>query len=162
MSETAPFAEFRTEVLPAWVDHNGHMGIRSYTKVFDQAVHHFYRHLGLTREALDAGGGSIFALQESDWFRREVMLGDPLLVVSQLIDCDHNKLVTFHTLRQTRDDYVAAMNEIIEIHVDMTTRRPAPFPPAIRASLEAAMAVHGTLERPAESGRGIAIPRKAG
>lgn len=162
MSETAPFAEFRSEVLPEWVDHNGHMGIRSYTKVFDQAAHLFYRHLGIHRESLKPANGSIFALQESSWFRREVMLGDPLLVESQLIDCDHNKVVMFHTLIQTRDDYIAAKYEIIEIHIDMTTRKPAPFPASVQARLAEVMSAHGTLERPAESGRGIAIPRKAG
>ncbi len=161
MSEAAPFAEFRTEVLPEWVDHNGHMGIRSYTKAFDLAARLFYRYLGINQETLRPGNGSIFALQEGSWFRREVMLGDPLMVESQLIDHDHNKVVIFHTLIQTRDNYIAAKNEIIEIHIDMTTRRPAPFPDAIQARLAEVMALHGTLERPAESGRGIAIPRKA-
>ena len=66
---------------------------------------------------LNAQGTSIFALQETSWFKREVMLDDPLLVTSQLIDFDNNKLVTFHHLHQTRDEYVAAMYEIIEIHM---------------------------------------------
>ena len=162
MPDAAPYAEFRTEVVPEWVDHNGHMGIRSYTKVFDQAAHLFYRYLGINRDSLRAGNGSIFALQEGSWFRREVMLGDPLLVESQLIDCDHNKVVLFHTLIQTRDNYIAAKNEIIEIHISMDTRKPAPFPQAIQDRLAEVMALHGKLERPAESGRGIAIPRKAG
>jgi len=161
MSEPAPFAEVRSHVHDDWVDHNGHMGVRSYMQVFDPGVHHFYRHCGLTREALEAGGGTIFALQESAWYRREVMRGDPLLVVSQLIEIDHSKLVTFHTLRQTRDDYVAALYEVIEIHIDRESRRPAPFPAAIRARLEEVMSAHAGRERPAESGRGIAIPRKS-
>ena len=162
MNDVAPFAEFRTEVAPEWVDHNGHMGIRSYTKVFDQAARLFYRHLGITRESLGPGNGSLFALQEGSWFRREVMLGDPLQVLSQLIDCDHSKVVIFHTLVQTRDDYVAVLNEIIEIHIAMDTRKPAPFPQAVQDRLAEVMAVHGRLERPAQSGRGIAIPRKLG
>jgi acyl-CoA thioester hydrolase len=136
------------------------MGIRSYTRVFDEAVGLFYRHLGLSREALDAAGGTIFALQETSWFKREAMLGDPLLVASQLIDRDHNKLVTFHRLHQTRDGYVAAAYEIVEIHIDAATRRPAPFAPAMRDRLSEALQVHQALGRPPESGRGIAIPRK--
>lgn len=162
MSEAAPFAEFETVVDPEWVDHNGHMGIRSYTRVFDLAARRFYDFLGINRDSLKVGNGSLFALQEGSWFRREVMLGDPLRVHSQLIDCDHNKVVIFHTLIQTRDDYIAAKNEIIEIHIDMTTRKPAPFPAPIQARLAEVMALHGALERPAESGRGIAIPRKTG
>jgi len=162
MDIEAPFAQFRANVEPDWVDHNGHMGIRSYTLVFDRAVTTFYRDLRLGRDILKSLGGSIFALQETAWFKREVMLGDPLLVTSQLIDHDHNKLVTFHTLHQTRDDYVAAMYEIIEIHIDMTTRKPSPFPAEVADRLTAVQRVHAELEIPALSGRGIAIPRKRG
>ncbi|MSP81389.1 MAG: thioesterase [Alphaproteobacteria bacterium] len=157
---SAPFAEFRTVVKPAWVDHNGHMGIRSYTRVLDRAIGAFYRHMGLTHAAIRAAGGTIFALQESAWYRREVLLGDPLLVVSRLIDVDHNKLITFHTLRQARNDYVAAMAEIVEIHIDRETRKPTPFPLAMRTRLAAVMAEHAALPRPPESGQGIAIRRK--
>ena len=158
MNVPAPFAQFRTTVKADWVDHNGHMGIRSYTHVIDQAVSHFYSYLGMTRDMLKAGGTSIFALQETSWFKREVMLDDPLMVTSQLIDVDHNKLVTFHKLRQTRDDYVAAMNEIIEIHIDMSTRKPTPFPGGIAEHLAMVHQAHEALGRPHESGKGITIP----
>ncbi len=159
MTTAVPFADFRAIVSPEWVDHNGHMGIRSYSTVFDQAVRRFYNHIGITRQAIAASGGTIFALQECNWFRREVMLGDPLRVTSQLIDVDHSKVVTFHTLHQTRDDYIAAYNEIIEIHIDRETRKPSPFPPEIAERLAATLRDHAALERPAPSGRGIAIPR---
>ena len=162
MTVPAPFAQFRTTVKPEWVDHNGHMGIRSYTTVIDQAVSRFYRYLGLSRETLKAQGNSIFALQETSWFRREVMQDDPLLVTSQLIDFDHNKVVSFHQLHQSRDDYVAAMNEIIEIHIDMTTRKPAPFAKDISDRLEMVHQAHEILGRPRESGNGVAIPKKKG
>ena len=162
MSVPAPFAEFRTTVKPEWVDHNGHMGIRSYTHVFDEGVNQFYRFLGLSREVLKARGHTIFALQETSWFRREVMLGDPLLVTSQLIDVDHNKLVTFHHLHQTRDDYVAALYEIIEIQIGREARKPAPFPDETRERLAAVHAAHETLGRPPQSGQGVGIRRKAG
>jgi acyl-CoA thioester hydrolase len=162
MTIESPFAQFHTVVEPDWVDHNGHMGIRSYTLVFDRAVTRFYGELNLTRDQLKPHGGSIFALQETAWFKREVMLGDPLLVTSQLIDHDHNKFVTFHTLHQTRDDYVAAMYEIIEIHIDMETRKPTPFKGTIAERLAAVQAAHAALGRPPQSGSGVALPRSGG
>ena len=162
MTIEAPFAQFRTIVEPDWVDHNGHMGIRSYTLVFDRAVTRFYGELNLTRDQLKSHGGSIFALQETAWFKREVMLDDPLQVDSQLIDHDHNKFVTFHTLRQTRDDYVAAMYEIIEIHIGMATRKPTAFPDNIARHLAKVQRAHRELGRPPLSGMGVAIPRKKG
>jgi acyl-CoA thioesterase FadM len=160
MTVETPFARYRATVKPAWVDHNGHMGIRSYTHVFDRAIWAFYGHLGLTREAMAAENRTIFALQEASWYRREVMLGDPLVVVSQLIDIDRNKLVTFHRLRQTRDGYDAAMTELIEISIDNRTRRPAAFSAAVAERLKVVMDAHRHLERPKESGQGIGIKRR--
>jgi acyl-CoA thioester hydrolase len=163
MSIEAPFAEYRTAVQAEWVDHNGHMGIRSYTLVFDQAVSQFYKALKFSsRDLQKMHGSTIFALQETAWFKREVMLDDPLLVTSQLIDHDHNKVVTFHKLHQTRDDYVAAMYEIIEIHIDMASRKPTPFPAELASHLDKVQQVHSQLEIPPESGRGVALPRKKG
>ena len=156
-----PFIGHRTTVKPRWVDHNGHMGIRAYTPVFDKGTIAFYRHIGLTRAALMDRGTTIFALQECHWYSREVMLDDPLEVTCQLLDVDHNKLVCFATIRQTRDDYVAAMMELIEIHIDMASRRPTPFAPDVRARLDEVLAAHTPLGRPAVAGQGVGIRRKA-
>jgi len=160
MTVAAPFAEFRAEVLEEHVDHNKHMGIRSYTRIFDQATGPFYEHLGLSRSAVREAGGTIFALQDSFWYRREVMLGDPLQVSAQLIDHDHNKVVTFMDLHQTRDDYIAASFEIIEVFIDWETRKPGRFPDAIAARLAEVQEVHDRLERPKLSGQGVGIRRK--
>ncbi|MBM3583797.1 MAG: hypothetical protein FJX36_04995 [Alphaproteobacteria bacterium] len=157
----APFVGHRTTVKPRWVDHNGHMGIRSYTPVFDKGVIAFYRHIGLTRANLLDRGTTIFALQECHWYRREVMLDDPLEVTVQMLDLDHNKLVTFATIRQTRDGYDVAMTELIEIHIDLATRRAAPFATHVRARLDAVMAEHAGLPRPAVAGQGVGIRRSA-
>tara|TARA_B100000676_G_scaffold81471_1_gene81501 strand:+ start:5177 stop:5659 length:483 start_codon:yes stop_codon:yes gene_type:complete len=159
MSIATPFAEFRTEVLEEHVDHNGHMGIRSYTRLFDQSTKPFYRFLGISRENLNAHGGTIFALQDTAWYRQEVMLGDPLLVTSQLIDHDHSKVVSFMTMHQTRDNYVAASFEIIEILISQETRKPKAFPDEIAQRLKEIQAAHNTLERPKLSGRGVGIRR---
>ena len=162
MSIATPFAGLRTMVRDEHVDYNGHMGIRSYTRLFDEAVGPFYDFLGLSREAVAAHGATIFALQDTAWYRREVMLGDPLLVTAQLIDHDHNKLVSFFEMRQTREDYVAACFELIELWIDRGTRRAGRFPPAVARRLGEVRAAHDRLGRPALAGQGVAIRRQHG
>ena len=162
MSVAAPFAEFRTTVKPENVDHNGHMGIRSYTRTFDEATGPFYTYLNISRDIVREHGGTIFALQDTAWYRREVMLGDPLLVTAHLIDHDHNKVVSFFTMYQTRDNYEAASFELIEIFIDQETRKPKPFPEVIAARLAEVQKAHDTLPRPALSGQGVGIKRKGG
>ena len=160
MTTAAPFVALRATVAKAHVDHNGHMGIRSYTRLFDRATVPFYGWLGRSRAAVRRQGGTIFALQDTSWYRREAVLGDPLLIDAQLIDHDRNKIVSFFTMRQIRDDYVAACFELIEVFIDRDSRKPGRFPDGIAARLAEVQAAHGALGRPALSGRGVAIRRK--
>ena len=46
------------------------------------------------------------------------------------------------------------------IHIDMAARKTAPFPPDIRARIEAVAKAHATIARPEGIGRKIAMPSK--
>ena len=47
MSFPVPFDRFRGEVLPEWIDYNGHMNLAYYTVLFDQATDLLFDELGL-------------------------------------------------------------------------------------------------------------------
>jgi acyl-CoA thioester hydrolase len=47
------------------------------------------------------------------------------------------------------------------IHIDMTARRTAPFPPDIRARIQAVADTHAAVPRPEGIGRKIAMPVKS-
>ena len=53
-----------------------------------------------------------------------------------------------------------AASEQLAIHVDMGTRRSAPFSEAMQARFEAVMARHGALDVPERAGRRIGIERR--
>ncbi len=155
----APFEATRREVTGELVDHNGHMGMRSYTALFDSAAGPFYAFIGLGGAELERHGATIFALQDTTWYSREVCSGDPLVITAQLIDHDHNKAVSFFTMVQERENYVAASFELIEILIDRRTRKPRPFPGAVADRLAAVLEAHRRLGRPPLSGRGVGIRR---
>ena len=155
----APFEASRLVVTRDLVDHNGHMGIRSYTMLFDGATGPFYTFLGLTREELGRHNATIFALQDTSWYTREVLLDDPLVINAQLIDHDHNKAVSFFTMVHEQENYIAASFELIEIVIDRETRKPRAFPEGIAKRLAAVQDVHDGLGRPPLSGRGVGIRR---
>jgi acyl-CoA thioester hydrolase len=46
------------------------------------------------------------------------------------------------------------------MHVDMNTRKTAPFPPDIKARIDAVARTHATASRPEGIGRKIAIPSR--
>jgi acyl-CoA thioester hydrolase len=46
------------------------------------------------------------------------------------------------------------------IHIDMAARKTAPFPPDIRARIQALANAHATIPRPDGIGRKVAMPSK--
>jgi acyl-CoA thioester hydrolase len=46
------------------------------------------------------------------------------------------------------------------IHIDMTARKTAPFPPDIRARVQALADAHSAIARPEGIGRTVAMPSK--
>ena len=59
------------------------------------------------------------------------------------------------------EGYLAATSEHMEIHIDLATRRPAPFLPHIAQLLDAHLAAQAHLPRPPQAGH-MAIRRKEG
>ena len=46
------------------------------------------------------------------------------------------------------------------LHMDMTARKVAPFPPDIYARIQAVVASHAAVPRPDGIGRAVALPKK--
>lgn len=157
----APFPCPPARVLPEWIDYNGHMNMAFYNLAFDQALDAAYDALGMGEGYLAASGCSHFTLEAHVTYLREVAKGDPLRIDWQLLDCDAKRLHFFETMRHAQEGWLAATSEQIAIHVDMGSRRSAPFPDAIRQRLEAALAAHAALPRPPQAGHVIGIPRPA-
>jgi acyl-CoA thioester hydrolase len=91
---------------------------------------------------------------------REIHLGDPVQISVLLVATDQKRLHTFEELRHATEGWLSATSENMTIHIDMTARKTAPFPPDIRARIEALANAHSTIPRPEGIGRNIAMPAK--
>jgi acyl-CoA thioester hydrolase len=77
-----------------------------------------------------------------------------------LVGADEKRLHTFEELRHASEGWLSATSENMTIHVDMTTRKTAPFPPDIRTRIETLANAHSTLQRPVGLGRKVAMPAR--
>jgi acyl-CoA thioester hydrolase len=102
----------------------------------------------------------LFTLETHVTYDREVALGDPLRITSQILDWDAKRLHFFHHMYHADQGYVAATNEQIMLHVGYQSRRSAPFTDEVAARVAAMAQAHAGLKRPAQAGRVIGIPRK--
>ena len=158
----APFDGFRTNIRQEWIDYNGHMNVAYYVLVFDQATDLFFDYLGIGLEYLKRTNHSTFTLESHVTYQGEVRLGDPVRVTSQLLGVDAKRLHFLQRMYHAEKGYLAATLESVSLHVSLTARRAAPFPPDRQAFLERVAAAHRSLGVPEEAGRRVSLDRKSG
>ena len=154
----APF-EAQLMVDPAWIDPNGHMNVAFYMTAFDRGSDPFFDYVGLGWEYTKAGVGSIFATGCNVDYHRELLANDALRVTTRLLDCSE-KLIHLHAcVYHAGENALAATQEILFLHVSLTTRRSVPMPPESHVRLQAVLAAHRELPSPATLGRRLEIRR---
>jgi acyl-CoA thioester hydrolase len=158
----APFDRHRGVVRPEWIDGNGHMNVGYYLVAFDQATDTFCAQFGIGWDYVEHRLGMVFILEAHATYERELLSGDPLRVTTQILDHDARCVHFFHAMHHGRDGWLASTNELLMMHVDPATRRPAPWRAEALRRIAAMAAVHALLPRPARAGRSIAIRRPGG
>jgi acyl-CoA thioester hydrolase len=154
------FQSGRVSVQPEWIDYNGHMNVGYYVVAFDRASDGLCDHLGCGDDYHRRENGSIFVVEAHVTYEREVREGDPLAFTTQVLDVDEKRLHLIHFMRHADEGFLAATNELMMVHVDMGTRRTAPFPASVRARADALLEAQRDLPRPSQVGRIIGIRRK--
>src|ERR1700743_3529522 len=156
----APFQSSVMQIEPQWIDYNGHLNMAYYNVMFDRAIDELWLQLGIGPTYMKESHGSTFTAECHVRYLREIHLGDPVQVSILLVASDEKRLHTFEELRHATDGWLSATSENMTIHIDMAARKTAPFPPDIRARIEAVANAHAVVPRPAGIGRKIAMPSK--
>ena len=157
---SAPLDRYRAVVLPEWIDSYGHMNMAVYVTVFDQAADVLCAQLGVGPLYTQHEIGMLFVLETHLTYAREVRLGAPLRITSQILDHDAKRLHLFHHMYHGDEGWLVATNEVLIINVDYQTRRTAPWPDLTRPRLEAMAAAHQAQPKPENASRTIGIKRK--
>jgi acyl-CoA thioester hydrolase len=154
-----PFEEYTTHVLPEWIDLNGHMNMAYYGVVFDRGNYAAGNALGLGADYIDRTDHGIFAAETHTLYFRELHLGDLLSVRTQIISADGKRLHFAHEIYHSESSERAAAQEVMYLHVDLTTRRVVPFLDDVRTEIAEASRVHQRLPVPEWCGRKIVSAR---
>ena len=152
-----PFDEFRAEVVPEWIDFNGHFNAGYYAVVFDEAIMPFFTFLGLTDEHRQRHNVTTFGLEAHIVYARELMLGDPIRVTGQLLDHDAKRIHGMQFMYHGDTGELAATSEFVSMHIDRATRRSAPMAPELLERVEVVASAHARLDRPPQAGRVMGV-----
>jgi acyl-CoA thioester hydrolase len=156
----APFVSSLMRVESQWIDYNGHLNMAYYNVLFDRAVDEVYELLGIGAEYLKNHRHSTFTAEVHVRYVRELQEGDPVRVTFQLLDFDSKRFHYFEQLFHATEGWVSATSENMTLHVDMTTKKVAPFPPSILRTFARMKAAHSQLPCPEAAGRRIAMPQR--
>lgn len=153
----APFTGHAAVVRPEWIDENGHMNMAYYVVVFDGAIDHLWSAIGLGAPYREVTQHGTFAAESHIIYRAELLLGDRVQVSTQILAADSKRIHLAHEMRRA-DGIVAAQQEVMLLHVSLTSRRVVPFLPEAAGTVAAAARAHAALSRPDWVGRRLAMP----
>lgn len=156
----AVFKSSIMQIEPQWIDYNGHLNMAYYNVLFDRAVDELWLQIGMGPDYLKERNNSSFTAECHVRYVREIHLGDPAQVSILVVAADEKRIHTFKELRHATEGWLSATSENMTLHMDMTARKVAPFPPDINANVRALAEAHSSLDRPEGVGRSIAMPAK--
>jgi acyl-CoA thioester hydrolase len=154
----APFDQYRGEVLPEWIDYNGHLNLAYYTVLFDYASDLLFETIGIGRTYKDATGHGTFVVETHNLYENELLVGEQVRIASQIVAADDKRLHVAHEMFSLADGRRSATQELMFLSIDLGRRRVAPFLPQARAAIAAAAAAHAGLPRPGWLGRRLGLP----
>ena len=158
MSIPVPFDRYRGEVLPEWIDANGHLNLAYYIVLFDYATDALFDAIGIGLGYKEATNHGTFAVETHNLYERELLVGERVHVVTQILGSDDKRLHFAHEMFSLASGHRAATQELMYLHIDLSARRVVPWPADVRERLSAASAAHARLTRPDWAGRRISMP----
>ena len=107
-------------------DHNGHMNVNYYYKLFDSVyTAMYYENLGFD-DAYLATGFSTFTLEDSIRYLKEFKLGDQVYPSFYLANVN-KKLLHFAGVLQNEKNELSAIFETVLAHMDLNARKVTEF-----------------------------------
>ena len=126
-------------VEPRFIDSMGHMNVSWYVHLFDRATWAFFQSVGIDPDYRRRAGAGMFAVEHHIRYLSELREGEPLAVHVRLIALGARSLRLRLAMIDTTRGKLSSAAEVVGVHIDMSVRRPTPFPDDIADRLRAAL-----------------------
>ena len=148
---------YRDVIPPDYEDRNGHMNVRWYLVLYDEAGDAMYPMLGLTDAYFAASGMGGFDLEHHLWYLSEVRVGDTVAIRLRMLErspklCHYMMFM----VNETRGR-LSSLFECVHAHADLKARRTAAFPAQAVAAIDALIAAQQALDWPAPISGSMAV-----
>ncbi len=150
--KSEPLVMAHMQVLPGWIDYNGHMTESRYYFANSETIDAFLRLIGAGMDYV-AAGHSFYSAETHIRHLGEAKLGDRLIGTVQIISADEKRFRSF--VRICKGDEVVATIEQLCLHVNMAEGKTVPAAPEVWAKLKAIAEAHFALPLPEGAGRAV-------
>jgi len=126
---SSPFRTRKQEVLPEWIDYNGHMNVAYYTLAFDKSLDFFFEDiLGIGPTYVSKMSKGPFALKASYNYFSELLVKEEFYVDLSVVDFDTKKVHIFGEMKKYRSQELSAAFETVLMNVDLNKRKSIEYP----------------------------------
>jgi acyl-CoA thioester hydrolase len=157
----APFVSSAMAVEPGWIDYNGHLNMAYYNVLIDRSVDEAFALVGLGPDYAKLRGGSFFTAECHVRYLRELQAGGTVRTTIRLVDYDEKRIHFFAELYHAHEGWMSATSEQLALHIDMKSKKVAPFPDDVLDRLAAMKAAHAALPAPDGIGRKIGMAKRS-
>lgn len=126
----------RLTVPPEFLDENDHMNIGRYLEVASHALWDCTTTIGMGRPYIDERGLSTFTAEHHLRYFSELRLGDEISTHVRLVERTDKALHSMVFLADRARQVLSFTCEAVLVHVDMSNRRPTPYPDDIAVGLD--------------------------
>ncbi len=127
-------------------DANGHMNVRWYAAIFDEAGDSLHERLGLTSKFHGIHRTGTMDLENHLNYLHEVLAGDHLVVFARLVGSSAKRIhYLMFMVNQTRET-LSSIFECVNSFVDLNLRKTAAFPPEIALKIHAEIVAKDALD----------------
>jgi acyl-CoA thioester hydrolase len=134
----------RTTIPEDYRDAMGHMNIRWYMALYDEAEWAFFAAFGMDNAYYQTRRGS-FALQQFVRYLAEVHVGDTLALTARMLNRSAKRIHYVNFMINETQGVLASTMEVLASHADLEARRTSPFPPEIAAHIDTMLVQHRGL-----------------
>jgi len=128
----------------AFEDANGHLNVRHYTGIASEGLDESLVEVGIPQN-WPASGHACFSAEHHLTYVAELRTGDLMSARVRLLGRSERAAhALVHLVDETHQRLSYVMEEVF-LHIDMTTRRTAPWPEDVAAALDRRIAEHAEL-----------------
>lgn len=144
--QLAALPSYATQAVPAaFEDINGHLNIRHYVGIASEGLDESLIEVGIAQNWPTVSGQGIFSAEHHMTYLSELRTGDRISVRVRVIGRSERAA---HVVAYLLDDGHQRLSYVMEeifLHIDMASRRSAPWPDDVAAALDRRIAAEAEL-----------------